>query len=290
MSALVAAVLGAATAFGLWVALSDVLAAPALRRLNVDGRVVPVGGGIILVLAVLLVAAGDSFAATIRDTFAPPVVGPTLLVVVLGFGFLGLVDDLLESGEVKGFRGHLAALVRGRLTTGVVKLVGGGLVALAVVPARVEGRVLWLFADAALIALGANLANLLDRAPGRMAKVTLVLGPVVVATHLGSGAPVGLSLLLGATAVLLVPDLREQVMLGDAGANVLGAALGWAVVIEAGAPTRLVVLVVVLGLNAASEAVSFSAVIARTPGLRAFDRLGRRPPGDDTATDDPVTR
>lgn len=285
-----AALLGAATAFGLWVALRDVLDSAALRRLNLHGRVVPVGGGLVLVLAVVLVAAGDSLAAAIRSVFAAPLVPGALLVLVLGFGLLGLIDDLLESGQVKGFRGHLAALARGQLTTGALKLVGGGLVALTVVPARAEGRALWLFADAALIALSANLANLLDRAPGRVAKVTLVLGAALVATHLGSGAPAGLSLLLGATVVLLVPDLRERVMLGDAGANVLGAALGWTLAVEAGAPARVVALVVVLGLNLASEVVSFSAVIARTPGLRAFDRLGRRPPDDDASSDDSAVR
>ena len=33
-----------------------------------------------------------------------------------------------------------------------------------------------------------------------------------------------------------------------------------------------------IALNLASERVSFSAVIDRTPGLRQLDRLGRRPP------------
>jgi hypothetical protein len=60
--------------------------------------------------------------------------------------------------------------------------------------------------------------------------------------------------------------------------------------VEAGAPARVVALVVVLGLNLASEVVSFSAVIARTPGLRAFDRLGRRPPDDDAGSDDSAVR
>jgi len=38
-------------------------------------------------------------------------------------------------------------------------------------------------------------------------------------------------------------------------------------------------LVVVAGLNLASEAVSFSKVIDATPPLRAIDRVGRRPSG-----------
>ncbi|HYI62788.1 MAG TPA: hypothetical protein VEW93_13400 [Acidimicrobiales bacterium] len=287
MSALVAGLAGLAAAFGLWVAMADMLQAPALRRLNVRGRVVPVGGGILLVLAVVVVAAGDSLAATVRSGSGAVIVPDPMLLVVLGFGLLGLLDDLLESGEVKGFRGHLSSLARGRLTTGAVKLVGGGLVALVVAPARSHDRLLWLVLDAALIALGANLANLLDRAPGRVTKVALVTGVLVIATHLSDAsvvlvgsAPVGLAVVLGAAAGLLLPDLREHVMLGDAGANVLGAAVALAFVTEVGAPGRLVALAVVVVLNGASEKVSFSRVITGTPVLRTLDRLGRRPAED----------
>ena len=83
----------------------------------------------------------------------------------------------------------------------------------------------------------------------------------------------------GATAALLPGDLRERFMLGDTGANALGAALGTAVVIAAGPGTRTVVAIVLLALNLASEAVSFSRVIESVGPLRAFDRLGRSPAG-----------
>ena len=72
-------------------------------------------------------------------------------------------------------------------------------------------------------------------------------------------------------------------MLGDAGANVLGAAVGWTAVSVLDAPGRIIALVVVAGLNVASERISFSAVIAATPGLRELDGLGRRR-GDDVAS------
>ena len=157
----------------------------------------PVGGGIVLVLAVVLVAAGDAFASTIRSVPAAPLVPGSLLTAVVGFGFLGLVDDLLESGEAKGFRGHATALARGQLTTGLVKLVGGGLVALAVAPRSFEAPLPWLFVDAAVIALAANLANLLDRAPGRVTKVTLLVGATLVLTHLSFQSSVGLAVVLG---------------------------------------------------------------------------------------------
>jgi UDP-N-acetylmuramyl pentapeptide phosphotransferase/UDP-N-acetylglucosamine-1-phosphate transferase len=80
---------------------------------------------------------------------------------------------------------------------------------------------------------------------------------------------------VGATAGLLHADLRERLMLGDTGANLLGAVLGLAVVLETSRPVRTGVLVVLVLLNLASERVSFSKVIAATPGLRHADRLGR---------------
>ena len=139
---------------------------------------------------------------------------------------LGLLDDLAGAGESGGFRGHLRALRRGRLTTGSLKLFGGAAVAVAALAgprSETPGR---LLADAALVALSANLANLFDRAPGRLLKVT-GLGFVVLAIATGAPAElVAVAVTVGAGLALVVPDLREQLMVGDVGANVLGATLG----------------------------------------------------------------
>jgi UDP-N-acetylmuramyl pentapeptide phosphotransferase/UDP-N-acetylglucosamine-1-phosphate transferase len=66
-------------------------------------------------------------------------------------------------------------------------------------------------------------------------------------------------------------------MLGDTGANVLGAAVGWAFVVALGATGEWVALVVMVLLNLASERVSFSRVIDAVAPLRWFDRLGSLP-------------
>ncbi|HYZ98915.1 MAG TPA: hypothetical protein VE575_09215, partial [Acidimicrobiales bacterium] len=68
-----------------------------------------------------------------------------------------------------------------------------------------------------------------------------------------------------------------RLMLGDAGANALGAALGLGVVLACSPGVRTVVLVVVAVVNLASERVSFSRVISATPPLRVADRWGRLP-------------
>src|SRR5262249_62053853 len=66
-------------------------------------------------------------------------------------------------------------------------------------------------------------------------------------------------------------------MLGDAGANAVGALLGVAAAASLSRPARLALLAAITGLTAASEAVSFTAVIEPTPALRRLDILVRQP-------------
>ncbi len=261
-------------------AAAPVLASPALARRNYRDHVLPTAGGVLIVLAVLVVEAARTALAEfgVGEELSDVLIRSLVLFACFAFAFLGLVDDLAGTEGDRGFRGHLGALAKGRLTTGSVKLLGGGVVAIvrAAAPGEVSGR--RLLADAALVALAANLGNLLDRAPGRTTKVALA-AYVPVAVLAGTG-PVGLALapVMGAAVGLLAPDLRERLMLGDTGANVLGAVLGLTVVLEAGRGVRTVVLVVLVALNLASERVSFSKVIDATPVLRRLDLLGRRPP------------
>ena len=138
-----------------------------------------------------------------------------------------------------------------------------------------------LLADAALVALAANLGNLFDRAPARTTKVALVAFALLVLLSGAEPQLAGVAAVVGAGAGLVVPDLRERLMLGDAGANVLGGGAGpgrRAVVLLRVPPRRLVV---VAALNLVSERVSFSKVIGQTPPLRAFDMLGAGAPSID---------
>jgi hypothetical protein len=131
-------------------------------------------------------------------------------------------------------------------------------------------------ANAALVALAANLANLFDRAPGRTIKTgVLVWIPLALVAGTGS-VGVAVAPVVGAFVGLLGDDLRERLMLGDAGAYALGSVLGLGVVLECAPATRTAVLVALVVLNGGAELVSFSRVIERVPPLRALDRLGRR--------------
>ena len=67
-------------------------------------------------------------------------------------------------------------------------------------------------------------------------------------------------------------------MLGDAGANALGAMLGTAAARVLPRGARAGVLAGIVALTVVSEKVSFTKVIAATPPLNWLDMLGRRPP------------
>ncbi|GAA4519628.1 hypothetical protein GCM10023191_095420 [Actinoallomurus oryzae] len=190
-------------------------------------------------------------------------------------GALGAYDDLAGSGDSRGFKGHLAALAHGEVTTGAVKILGIGAAGLAAAALAGTGRRPSTRADllinGALVAGGANLLNLFDLRPGRAIKVgALAALPGTLSGSAVTAAP------FGAALALLPEDLGERAMLGDAGANALGALLGLSAA-HLPRPVRLGILTGVVALNAASEFVSFTKVIQATPALRRIDQLGRRP-------------
>ena len=259
-----------------WLATRSVFAAPALVRSNWRGREVPTAVGVLIPLVVIAVEAGRA----VLGAFGAGTAGTTparvaVLVTVVGFALLGAIDDVAGSADQRGFRGHLGALMRWQATTGLLKLVGGAALAIAVVGPLADRGPLRLVADAALVALSANLANLFDRAPGRVIKVGMGAFAVVVAVAGVRARLDTVAVVIGASVGLLVDDLRERLMLGDAGANGVGAVLGLSLVLTTRPVVRTGALVVVVALNVAGELVSFSRVIDAVPPLRALDRAGR---------------
>ncbi|WP_431936014.1 hypothetical protein [Micromonospora sp. RP3T] len=256
--------------------------APALERTNFRGRTVTLAAGPAL-------AVGAATAGALGAGSAPA--GAAALLAGVGAGAVGLYDDVVgarpEQKAAKGFAGHLAALREGRVTAGLVKVAGVGAAGLgaaallaadrrvAAHPRRQRagafGRGVDVLLGAGVVAGTANLVNLLDLRPGRALKSGLLLGaPLSNGPHGGIAAGA-----VGAAAGLLRDDLGERVMVGDSGANALGALLGVSLAARTGPLGRAGVLAVLAALTAASEKVSFTQVIHRTPGLRHLDELGR---------------
>jgi hypothetical protein len=286
---LLAALIGLLVGFlvGRWAGpqILEALAATNLSRINYRQRTVVAGLGVALAIGLLAWAGplalvgvlGSGSGWPFRNGIGMSGAAVAAVLAGLAFALLGLLDDLIQDQGSRGFRGHVQALARGRLTGGAVKLLGGALVALVVAPLAVGvGRPWYLMlVGAVVIASSANLANLLDLRPGRCSKVFLPLW--VVGCLLDPTAGAWSAGLAGAAAGTFPLDLRERGMLGDAGANSLGAVVG---VLLATGPAWLLWLLAValLALQAASERVSFSKVIDGNRWLRAVDRLGRENP------------
>jgi len=199
-----------------------------------------------------------------------------------GAAAFGAYDDLAGSGDRRGFRGHLGALRQGEVTTGAVKL--GGIGVTGVVSAALAGgSPVDVIINAGLVAGSANLLNLFDLRPGRAIKVAAASGVL-----LGAAGQDSVAAPLGAALALLPEDLGERAMLGDAGANALGAMLG-ASAAGLSRPGRTALLAAIVGITAASEKVSFTKVIARTPVLNWLDMLGRRPAPQPSGTESSET-
>lgn len=234
--------------------------------------------------------------------------GPLALVAFS----LGLVDDAFGSSAARGFKGHLRQLARGRLTTGGLKLIGISAAALVVglVLAQIGAPESPGTADVvtslgigtlggAAIALTSNFVNLVDLRPGRALKMYAVLVVLGVASTVlllpgraGHEASAERTLLdavslavflLGPVAATWTYDLGERGMLGDAGANAMGAVAGMFVV--AGLPLWALgsYAALLFALNVASERVSFSRVIEGNALLRRLDALGRLPAEESSA-------
>lgn len=234
----------------------------------------------------------EGVALVLGSSGALVLLDPVSAVTGLVAGLVGVVDDLRPDAERKGLAGHLGSLAHGDLSIGVLKVLG--LTACGVLAGASDGQHLRAGPGAAspagivravgdtivracVIAGCANLVNLLDLRPGRALKVALLVGIPLCARGASGGParePAGAA--VGAALALLAVDLRAEGMLGDTGANAVGALLGLAITRAAGPGARVAVLAGIVGLTLVSERVSFTRVIESTPVLRDLDAWGRR--------------
>lgn len=272
----------AAAAAVTWHATVQLSARATLRRRNYRGLEIPTATGIAVLLGIL---SGLALAALVSGATEDPRVdlaaahGRIMVAAAAGFALLGLWDDLTGSDAERGWRAHVRALLHGRATGGAIKLLGGGALALVVAAARGEG-VAWLLADAALLALSANLLNLLDVRPGRAAKAFLLaIVPLAFAALIVGEEQIvpGALAAAAAAAAFLSFDLRERAMLGDVGANALGAVLGYALLAAGSHVVRGAALLVLIALHTVADKPGLSRLIAAVTPLRRLDATGRVP-------------
>jgi UDP-GlcNAc:undecaprenyl-phosphate GlcNAc-1-phosphate transferase len=127
----------------------------------------------------------------------------------------------------------------------------------------------------AVLVLATNLFNILDLRPGRAFK-SLVLVAIGCTITVGTQIVDAFGAYLGAILVVGAYDLRERGILGDTGANLLGAVAGLMLVTAVTSAFGLAVCVLLLlAITVYGEFRSISAFVQRTPGFRHLDSFGR---------------
>ena len=268
-------------------AIAAILARPILSALRAAGhtrpnyraRELPFPFGVLIPIAALLALVPLMLVERLAHTaILYPRVGLVALYA-LGVACLGLIDDTLGERRgaapgPRGWRGHGGAALRGELSTGMVKAVGSLGLALLVASYLELSVGRWLLAAGVLV-LATNALNLLDLRPGRAFKAFVLIG---------AGLTIGvrelrplwtLGLFVGPALVAGVYDLREEAMLGDTGANLLGALVGLWLVLSLGQTGQLIALALLLAVTVYGELRSISELVARVPLLRGLDSLGR---------------
>jgi UDP-N-acetylmuramyl pentapeptide phosphotransferase/UDP-N-acetylglucosamine-1-phosphate transferase len=254
------------------------LGAGSLARENYRGRLLACPLGLVIVAAAVCALVPLAVAERAAGGVLRPELG-WIAVYVLGVAFLGLADDALAD-RARGLRGHAAAVRRGEFDTGALKAAGSAGLALYVMAAPANGPARWLL-GAAVLVLATNAFNLLDLRPGRAVKAFLALGLALTLIG-GDLVPLwAVGVFVGPVLVVGLYDVRELGLLGDTGANAVGAVAGAWLVLTLSNVGLAVALVVLAGLTVYGEFRSISAFIERTPGLRHLDSWGR--PSDDTA-------
>lgn len=240
------------------------------RHRNYRGRLVPRGGGIFF-LAAYSLAAICAFASMPGETR----VVISLLFLVTGWMLLGLLDDFWGNNENKGLKGHIGIFMRkGIITTGLIKIFCGLIISLAALLSFVP--LSWpVLLSASLVALSANVVNLLDLRPGRALKISFLASLALLAAAPSRETVIILAPLLSALLFYLPYDLGERLMLGDNGSNLLGSVLGFAAVSSWPYRVQGAVLILLLFFQGLCEIYSVSEIIGRNRLLNFFDHLGR---------------
>ncbi|HEY3373878.1 MAG TPA: hypothetical protein VGK02_02300 [Candidatus Aquicultor sp.] len=242
---------------------------------NMLGLLIIVSWLFLMVIAVFASLLASQFGIVVPDGF---IIGPEFAVMtsllIIGAGFFGLIDDAFGNRESSGFKGHIGALVKGKLTTGGLKAIGIPATAV-VVSSLLSGGIVNILGNAILISLFVNALNLLDLRPGRALKAYIPLQLLILFVG-GSSLGTISAAMIGVALVLIAADLREEIMLGDTGSNILGAMIGFCAAAAFDWNVKLPLIVVLVLLQLLTEKYSISAIVERVGFLRALDNIGRR--------------
>lgn len=256
--------------------VAQMLAEAGFLRPNYRKEDIPLGVGMVFALTLLVVSPAV--------IWWEPALTQVLYVSLFGIfslTFLGLVDDALGSRAASGLKGHLMRLVKhGEITTGALKALMGGMVALSVTAGQhahsfsTEAVVQWMY-QALIIALSINSINLLDLRPGRAGKGFVVGAVSLMIVGWSRLELVPLAIVLGVLLAYLPRDLQAKSMMGDTGANGLGVIVGITSVWVLPTAAQLLLLALLVLFHLYTEKYSLTKTIEKNKVLNYLDMLGR---------------
>lgn len=237
---------------------------------NYQGTRVVTGGGLILLAAVSAVQFFHLF-------FLQEIQYPGILMFLYlgGITFLGIFDDLKGENSYKGFQGHLQRFWQGKgISTGLYKATGGlllGIIVSALLGGGSWGE--WLL-KGIFLALFSNLFNLLDTRPARAAKFFFLFSLISVLIYKMNILP--FIVLWSTLYIYLFWELKHKVMLGDAGAYLLGGVLGLHLTTVTPLKVLLSLTSLLVVLHYLGERFSFSEILDNKILLFSKGGAGRR--------------
>lgn len=254
--------------------ITEMLEEAKFLRPNFRRDHIPVGLGLVFFLSALLVlTVGKALALTGTDTYR-------FLFAIGGMALFGLIDDVFGTRGASGLTGHFKKLfIHREITTGALKALVGGVIALTVSFSLVKGTGLsrWIFVleNTLIMALSTNAINLLDLRPGRAAKGFLAAGTILVVLGAAQMPLLFLAVVAGSVMAFIPEDLKARAMMGDTGSNMLGMTLGYTAVFVLDGPVKASFLFLLIGFHLVTERYSLTKIIERNRLLNYLDMLGR---------------
>ena len=249
--------------------LLDMFKSSGTTKLNYRKENIPISMGLLFVLiqfislSIILIFRENSLEYIILYLFAITLMGLT-----------GLLDDLTGDEGIKGFKGHIKAFFKGKLTTGGLKAGIGFLISLFV-STFISDNLIQIVINTLLIALFTNLINLFDLRPGRALKLFILISIIMLFSNETNEYNFVLYSFYGILFIYLQLDLKGMALMGDIGSNVLGMTLGIYCGFTHSIIMKSIYLLILIIIHIMAEKISFTKIIENNKILNFIDKLGR---------------
>lgn len=243
-----------------------------ITRKNYKGDSIPVGMGIVIVPVIIINSIFLNF--SINNDIENQKILLIFIVGIMTMASVGLIDDLIGNRDQTGFKGHIIYLFKGKLTTGALKALIGGIISL-LLGSLFTSNIIEILVNTLIIALFTNFINLLDLRPGRALKGFLIMSILFIISSISSQVRAILTSVMAYAIGSFPQDIKGKSMMGDIGSNALGITLGIVTIISYTMIIKYFILALLIVIHIITEKYSLTSIIENNSVLNFMDRLGR---------------